>query len=231
MTMLLFIPGALSLSPSATLTRGQLRCIEGGVFITTRHMRSFELCVEGTCQVSNDPRDNETILFPPEVLLHEHHVQLKLFDGQNVTVLETSCPEVAFCEHFRCWLCTANILNPQCSPRTAIAGIAILTYIAIALLYALCYVPLVIGKPFRICGRVTWAICRGFCWSLRQIWRGQGHRRRRYDVETLLRAPLIAIVMVVAIAQTTSACQDINVYSSENSIFTISSEGKKKNAP
>ncbi|KAK6059720.1 hypothetical protein COOONC_02627 [Cooperia oncophora] len=228
LTMLLIIPGALSLSPTATISGGQLTCIEGGVSIITRQIRSFELCVEGICQVSNNPRDNETILFPPEVLLHKHHVQLKLSDGQNITVLETSCPEVAFCEHVRCWLCTANIFNPQCSPRTAIAGIAIIVYIAIALLYALCYVPLVIGKPFRIGGRIAWSICRGFCWCLRRIRRWQGHRRRRFDVETLLRAPLIAAAMVIIVASATLACQDINVFSSENSICTISSKGKKE---
>ncbi|XGW05897.1 hypothetical protein V3C99_016342 [Haemonchus contortus] len=144
---------------SAANVVGHMSCIPGGVTITTNDVERYELCVEGNCCVKDNPRRNETIHFPPGVLLHEHHVQLKLFEGQSLSLLEASCPPASFCENIRCWICTANIFNPECSPRAAITAIAFIIYIAIALGYALCYVPVAQCIPqwkvFRVFTRNT----------------------------------------------------------------------------
>lgn len=79
------------ISPASPIMRAseKMVCIEGDVLITTRHITSFGQCVEGICQVAKDPQETETILFPPEIFIHDHHVQLKLLDGRNLPVTET----------------------------------------------------------------------------------------------------------------------------------------------
>ncbi|KAK6017595.1 zinc knuckle [Ostertagia ostertagi] len=215
-------------TPTATAI-GQMSCLPGGVSITIRNIERYEVCAEHHCYVKERPQGNETILFPPEVLLHEHNVQLKLFDGQNFTVLETSCPPELFCDHIRCWFCTANIFNPECSPRTAIAAITITLYILIASLYALCFVPMVIGKPCRIISKAVWTMCKAIGYLLWKICcKWPTNRRRRYDVEALLRAPLLAIICMIALARSSYACQDIDVFFYRDSICTLSAKGIKK---
>ncbi|KAK5964383.1 hypothetical protein GCK32_010050 [Trichostrongylus colubriformis] len=214
---------------AATLAQGKMQCISGGVMITTQNIERYELCAEGHCHVSEHPQGNETILLPPEVLLHEHHVQLKLFDGYNLTVLETTCLPVSFCEHVRCWFCTANMFNPECSPRTAIASTAVTLYIVIALLYVLCYVPMVVGKPCRIICKTAWIV---FTAIARLLWnqcnKFRRNRRRRYDVEALLKAPLLAIACIAVFAPSTLACQDIDVFSHQHSVCSFSPNGYKR---
>lgn len=75
---LLLLPGIHS--SRAHVTGGQMKCVPVGVSITTRNIERYELCAESYCQIKEHPHGNETILFPPELLLYDHHVQLKLFD-------------------------------------------------------------------------------------------------------------------------------------------------------
>ncbi|KAK6037334.1 hypothetical protein COOONC_25161, partial [Cooperia oncophora] len=178
----------------------------GGVAIIAHNVERYELCVEGNCQMKESTHGNETIHFPPEVLLHEHHGKVSL-------LLETSCPPAPFCENIRCWICTANILNPECSPRAAITALAFVLYLSIALVYVLCYVPMIVGKPCRIfgngiccvmksIGRLLWFLCCEIPFQRRQ--------RRRYDVQEFLKMPLLAIVSVITLSALTRACQDID---------------------
>ncbi|KAK5971506.1 hypothetical protein GCK32_018151, partial [Trichostrongylus colubriformis] len=205
---------------------GQMSCVSGGVSITTHNIERYEICAEHHCYLKEQPNGNETIRFPPEVLLHAYNVQLKLFDGQNLTVLETSCPPESFCDHIQCWFCTANVFNPECSPRAAITALTIILYISIALLYALCYVPMVFGKPCRIVGKAFWSLCKAIGYLLWKICgRRLVRRRQRYDVEALLRTPLLAILCTIAVA---SACQDIDVFSYHDSVCTFSEKGIKR---
>ncbi|KAK6018122.1 zinc knuckle [Ostertagia ostertagi] len=200
---------ATGVTPTTTAV-GQMSCIPGGLSITTRNIEQYEVCAEHLCYVKEQPQGNETIHLPPEILLHKHDVQLKLFDGQNLTVLETSCPPESFCDHIRCWFCTANIFNPECSPRTAITALTITLYISIALLYALCYVPMVFGKPCRIVAKALWSLCKAIGYLLWKICKRPAHRGQRYDVEALLRTPLLAIVCTTMLATRSFACQDID---------------------
>ncbi|KAK5974926.1 hypothetical protein GCK32_008249 [Trichostrongylus colubriformis] len=205
---------------------GQMSCVSGGVSISTHSIERYEICAEHHCYLENHPKGNETIRFPPEILLHTYNVQLKLFDGQNLTVLETSCPPESFCDHIQCWFCTANVFNPECSPRAAITAITIILYISIALLYALCYVPMVFGKPCRIVGKAFWSLCKAVGYLLWKICcRRLVRRRQRYDVEALLRTPLLAILGTIAVA---SACQDIDMFSYHDSVCMFSAKGIKR---
>uniref|UniRef100_A0A7I4Z578 CCHC-type domain-containing protein n=1 Tax=Haemonchus contortus TaxID=6289 RepID=A0A7I4Z578_HAECO len=214
---------------SAANVVGHMSCIPGGVTITTNDVERYELCVEGNCYVKDNPRGNETIHFPPEVLLHEHHVQLKLFEGQSLSLLKASCPPASFCDNIRCWICTANIFNPECSPRAAITAIAFIIYIGIALGYALCYVPVVIGKPCRLFGR---GMCYFIKFTARSVWllchKLLFHRRRldrRYDVQEFLNTPLLTVISVILLSSLTLSCQDIDVFFHRDSICTFGLNG------
>ncbi|KAK5970738.1 hypothetical protein GCK32_015166 [Trichostrongylus colubriformis] len=114
--------------------QGHLTCVSGGVHLTSHNVRRYELCAENHCQVKDNPQANETVLFPPEVTLHQHHVQWKLSNGEFITMLDTVCPPVSFCDNVRCWFCTANVFKPECSPHTAIVVSAIVLYITIAVI-------------------------------------------------------------------------------------------------
>ncbi|KAK6031097.1 zinc knuckle, partial [Ostertagia ostertagi] len=214
---------------SAAKVVGHMSCIPGGVAITTNDVERYELCVEGNCHVKDNPHGKETIHFPPEVLLHEHHVQLKLFKGQSLSLLEASCSPASFCENIRCWICTANIFNPECSPRAAITAIAFIIYIGIAVVYVLCFVPVVIGKPCRLFGRgmcnfikftarVVWLLCRKLLFHRRQL-------ARRYDVQEFLNTPLLAVISVITFSSLTLSCQDIDVFFYHDSICTFAPSG------
>ncbi|KAK6031572.1 zinc knuckle, partial [Ostertagia ostertagi] len=215
---------------SAAKVVGHMSCIPGGVAITTNDVERYELCVEGNCHVKDNPHGKETIHFPPEVLLHEHHVQLKLFKGQSLSLLEASCSPASFCENIRCWICTANIFNPECSPRAAITAIAFIIYIGIAVVYVLCFVPVVIGKPCRLFGRgmcnfikftarVVWLLCRKLLFHRRQL-------ARRYDVQEFLNTPLLAVISVITFSSLTLSCQDIDVFFYHDSICTFAPSGR-----
>ncbi|WKY06902.1 hypothetical protein Q1695_006801 [Nippostrongylus brasiliensis] len=218
----------MSQTALAIKARGEMQCIPGGVAITSENIERYELCAEGYCRVSEDPQGNETILLPPEILLHDHHVQLKLFDGKDLTVVETTCSAVSFCDHVRCWFCTANVLNPECAPRAAIIAIAVTLYVVVALLYVLCYVPLVIGKPCRIIGKAVWIVCKALRYLLWRLLRG--NRRRRYDIEALLNAPLLAVgfVILAAFVSNSLSCQNIDVFSHRHSRCSFSPKGTKR---
>ncbi|PIO77222.1 hypothetical protein TELCIR_00675 [Teladorsagia circumcincta] len=212
-----------------TKAKGEIRCIPGGVQLLLQNIQRFELCAEEHCQVRDHPGNNETILFPPEVTLHQHRVQWKFSDGHRLTVLDTTCEAISFCENVRCWFCTANIFNPECSPHTAIATMAILLYIAIAVIYLLCYVPVVLGKPIRIMGKILWYCFRGVARIVRRLWTNRRNPRRRQqrNIDALLRAPLIASFIACSIV-ITNGCHNIDVFSQETTICEFSPNGTKQ---
>uniref|UniRef100_A0A7I4Y1J7 Phlebovirus_G2 domain-containing protein n=1 Tax=Haemonchus contortus TaxID=6289 RepID=A0A7I4Y1J7_HAECO len=230
-TALILLPMLTATSP--ILTNGNnssigIECIQGGAKLNAHKVRRYELCAENLCVTKMKPPPEETIIFPPEITLHEHRVQWKLYDGNHFTHLEVTCPPTSFCDNVNCWFCTANILNPECSPRAAIMAIATILYILTALLYALCYVPMVIGKPFRLiyAALVTFAAYIGrLLWiAFRKLRRRQ--RRRRNDIEAFLRAPLLSIAVAFVISLS-MACQHVDVFTHEATTCLISSNGRK----
>ncbi|VDP13081.1 unnamed protein product [Heligmosomoides polygyrus] len=144
--MMTLLPNASAEEPSSNYTyaEGQMLCVPGGVHLLSKNIRRYELCANEHCQVKDNPERNETVLFPPEATLHEHDVLWKFSDGNRMTIVETTCSPISFCDKVQCWFCTANIFNPKCSPKAAILASAVILYGVIAMTYLVCYVPIVI---------------------------------------------------------------------------------------
>ncbi|EYC20099.1 hypothetical protein Y032_0023g869 [Ancylostoma ceylanicum] len=213
----------------------EMRCGLGGVQLHCPGVQRYELCAEDYCYVKEHPPATEEIVFPPEITLHIHHVQWKVYDGSRVTIFNQTCPPSSFCENIRCWFCTANIFNPECSPRSAIAAFAILLYLTTALLYVICYVPIVLGKPCRLLGLGVWACanCAGRLfrragqWFLRSLTAQRHEYRRRHDVEAFLRTPLISLTILATVMTATHACQNVDVFSHPTTTCYLSPQGHK----
>ncbi|KAK5971945.1 hypothetical protein GCK32_015328 [Trichostrongylus colubriformis] len=90
-----------------------LQCTEGGVVVSQKTRHQFEICSEDYCLTYKHPRNEEVILFPPHIVLHEHVVKWKIFDGNDVDVLETICAAAPFCTQIDCTFCVAIIANPE----------------------------------------------------------------------------------------------------------------------
>ncbi|KAK6033007.1 hypothetical protein OSTOST_00800 [Ostertagia ostertagi] len=127
-----------------------LQCVKGGVQIVSNGESQYEICAEGHCVVTKHPLPNDTLFFPPEITLHDHRVQRERLDGRKIEVIETTCPAIPFCDNVQCWFCTANAFNPEYSPIAALMVWTVTFYMAIAVIYTICYVPLTVGKPCRI---------------------------------------------------------------------------------
>ncbi|KAK6023884.1 hypothetical protein OSTOST_10316, partial [Ostertagia ostertagi] len=110
-------------------------------FVTSNTLSLYELCVEGYCITRENPPPTETIHLSPEITLHPYAVKWKISNGQQLDTREIECPAIPFCSQVNCWFCTANILNPECHPQTAIITIAVVLYGIVALIYTICYVP------------------------------------------------------------------------------------------
>ncbi|KAK6019881.1 hypothetical protein OSTOST_14476, partial [Ostertagia ostertagi] len=126
----------------------------------------------------------------------------------------TRCPAAPFCEAVKCTFCSANLFNPECWPVSAILGIMTLLYFLITGCYVFLYVPLVVGKPIRILGKVLWYLLR--C-GLRNI---RGGNTRRFRRRTL--AEIIVVVMMVCQGQ--QACQMVDVFNHYSTICTRSTK-------
>ncbi|EYB89023.1 hypothetical protein Y032_0237g3239, partial [Ancylostoma ceylanicum] len=134
---------------SKEITR-YIRCIPGGVELTSSDRLPYEICVEDFCRTYENPKDVETVRFPPQLVLHEHEVQWKLVENNSTRTVETTCPSAPFCENIDCTLCTTLIFNPECWPLGAIAASAIILYFVLAGCCVFLYIPLIIGKPIWI---------------------------------------------------------------------------------
>ncbi|KAK6015372.1 hypothetical protein OSTOST_19203 [Ostertagia ostertagi] len=221
LTLALALAGTVNAEFNSTITNvAEIRCVPGGNKIASS-MSTQHLTKE--------------IMFAPEVTLHEHQVQWKVYDGSKVTVLNAICPAANFCENIRCWICTANIFNPECSPRSAIAAIAVFIYLTTAVLYVFCYVPIVVGKPFRI---LSWGTLKCMAHTVRlarTIWRGcvriafrrRLFHRRQQDVEAFLRAPLITLTILAIMASAVYPCQEVDIFSQPSTICHVSPQGQK----
>ncbi|RCN45078.1 hypothetical protein ANCCAN_08888 [Ancylostoma caninum] len=210
-----FVGTTTSEQPKASIRL--MQCIPGGVHLVSPDQMPYEICAEHYCVQLETPQLNETIALPPEIVLHEHRVRWKYSEETSVNTIETTCPPSPFCQSIRCTFCSANILNPECWPKHAIFATAILLYCFITGCYVFLYVPLVLGKPLRVAGRILWAIVRyaiRHCWRLkRSTNRGQFSRRRI--------AEIIAIVFLIPLTQ---QCQQINLFTHYSTICTKGSE-------
>ncbi|PIO75230.1 hypothetical protein TELCIR_02740 [Teladorsagia circumcincta] len=76
-----------------------IECIQGGAKLNAYQVRRYELCAESLYVTKMKPPPEETVIFPPEITLHEHRVQWKLYDGNRFTHLELTCPPTSFCDN------------------------------------------------------------------------------------------------------------------------------------
>ncbi|KAK6761039.1 hypothetical protein RB195_022198 [Necator americanus] len=126
------------------------RCSSKGVELTSFNAQKYELCAGEYCIVKEKPPKKETIQLPPEITLPDYFIQWEISDGHKVTVVEVTCCQVPLCKKVQYWFCTANVLNPKCSPRAAIIVIAIGLYLTTTMIYVLCHVPVTLSIPCRI---------------------------------------------------------------------------------
>ncbi|KAK6027245.1 hypothetical protein OSTOST_06725 [Ostertagia ostertagi] len=127
-----------------------IECREVGVYLHAPQSQEHELCVNNYCVLEKTPPIHKLIRLPPEEMIHDFEVRWKLKAKDSYTVVETTCPAQSFCSAIDCTVCTANVLNPECWPLAAITGLGIILYLLVAICYTICYVPVTVGRPFRI---------------------------------------------------------------------------------
>ncbi|KAK6032297.1 Tas retrotransposon peptidase A16 [Ostertagia ostertagi] len=70
-----------------------IRCIQGGVQLSSSSAQRYEICADNHCHVKDNPPEQENVVFPPEVTLRDYHVQWKLYDGSQLMILDATCPD------------------------------------------------------------------------------------------------------------------------------------------
>ncbi|KAK6030634.1 hypothetical protein OSTOST_03223, partial [Ostertagia ostertagi] len=202
-------------------TTRAVRCIPGGVELSSMEQVPYEICADNHCQTYPQPRQTEIVKFPTQMILHEHQVHWK-FGGVSPGTIETVCPAAPFCEHLDCTLCSAVVFNPECWPVRALIATTLFIYFLITGCYVFLYVPLIIGTPIRIAAKCLWNfvryILRGF---FSRIW---FHRKKRARISTDL-VELLAVSLVILWAPYTKGCQQVNILSHTSTICTKSDQG------
>ncbi|KAK6013021.1 zinc knuckle [Ostertagia ostertagi] len=193
----------------------QLLCIEGGVQLLQYHNTPYDICAETYCLSFPSPHPTETVKFPPQITVHDYAVKWKIARGQEIDIIEASCQSTPFCSSIDCTLCVENIANPECWPRSALAGIGLLIYLLLLMCYVFFAVPLTLGKPLlelaRIAGTLGLVLVKSICafciavlWNLAQCLLGQPRHRRRRHIWS-------EMVIFLLILKATMECQDVNV--------------------
>uniref|UniRef100_A0A8L8K713 DUF5641 domain-containing protein n=1 Tax=Heligmosomoides polygyrus TaxID=6339 RepID=A0A8L8K713_HELPZ len=157
----------------------------------------------------SSPPIQKVIKIPPEELLFDYEARWKLRYQEEHMIVIKSCPAQSFCSTIDCTICFVNILNPECWPFHAIIGAGIVLYLIIALTYTICYVPVTVGRPFRL-------LCEGCCCGIYLIaymlWTCVRSTirslRRRRPASRILEA-----LAIIGLINTVIACQTVNIFS------------------
>ncbi|KAK6751721.1 hypothetical protein RB195_003250 [Necator americanus] len=171
----------------------------------------YELCVNNYCIREKTPPLHKLLRLPPEEVLHDFEVNWKIRIGDSYTTVETACSALPFCSAIDCTMCAANILNPECWPLAAIAGLDIIIYLFTAICYTLCYIPVTVGRPFRIIiagiGKVLdlvalfiWCCCQRI--TLWVLHRGKQQHRNR----------ILQALAICSLLQGAVAYQEVNIF-------------------
>ncbi|KAK6023885.1 hypothetical protein OSTOST_10317 [Ostertagia ostertagi] len=170
-----------------------------------------------------NPPPTETIHLSPEITLHPYAVKWKISNGQQLDTREIECPAIPFCSQVNCWFCTANILNPECHPQTAIITIAIVLYGIVALIYTICYVPVVVGLPIRVLLVITqriFSMCFLAAYTCFSKLRVKLTRRAQPT-------KFIALLFIICIAHLAQSCQDVDVFELRATTCIRSGDGNR----
>ncbi|VDK70863.1 unnamed protein product, partial [Cylicostephanus goldi] len=100
-----------------------IKCIPGGVQLISEVQVPYQVCAVDFCKTFDSPQYNETVKFPPSIVLHEHKVQWKLSINNAIDIMEAMCPSAPFCESVDCLFCAPLIFNPECWPVGAIIAL------------------------------------------------------------------------------------------------------------
>ncbi|KHJ91498.1 integrase core domain protein [Oesophagostomum dentatum] len=208
---------------SNNLTIQTIQCIQGGIKINMSDPHEFEICAEGSCSQFTKPQGNETIRFPPYLVLHKHTVQWKIFDGSSIKIIKITCPPAPFCEQIQCTFCSPTIFNPECWPLRSMIAIAAILYFLITGCYVFLYVPIVLGRPLRIVANILWSIFRLSLKMIRQLrfFRANPRHRKRTIAEILALAITLYEIILVA-----HGCQDVNLFTHYSSVCANNSPGE-----
>ncbi|KIH58605.1 hypothetical protein ANCDUO_11186 [Ancylostoma duodenale] len=119
-----------------------------------------------------------------------------------------------------CTMCAAVVFNLECRPVGAIVITAIIIFFVLTGCYVFLYIPLVIGKPFRVLSkwfsddeRVFYRVIRFVIHTMLEKCRR--NRRRRANVAEL--TELLAVSMIAA-AAVVSRCQQVNIFTHRSTI-------------
>ncbi|KAK6745199.1 hypothetical protein RB195_011737 [Necator americanus] len=194
-----------------------IQCVPGGVHLISPDRIPYEVCAENYCVQFDNPRVDENISFPPDIIFRylgirciiEHLVQWKF--GEKLNTIETLCHPSSLCQAITYSFCPANIFNPERWPISAILGTATLLYFLITGCYVLLYVPLVIGKPIRMVAHILF----GFCSTTA----GSDDVKLPTKVDRDSTAEIIAISLI-AIIPAAKQCQLINIVTDRSTICT-----------
>ncbi|KAK6023930.1 zinc knuckle [Ostertagia ostertagi] len=216
-------PLGTSTKAGINTTADSIRCTTEGLFVTSNTLSLYELCVEGYCITRENPPPTETIHLSPEITLHPYAVKWKISKGQQLDTREIECPAIPFCSQVNCWFCTANILNPECHPQTAIITIAVVLYGIVALIYTICYVPVVVGLPIRVLLVITqriFSMCFLAAYTCFSKLRVKLTRRAQPT-------KFIALLFIICIAHLAQSCQDVDVFELRATTCIRSGDGNR----
>ncbi|KAK6017354.1 hypothetical protein OSTOST_17127, partial [Ostertagia ostertagi] len=118
-----------------------IECAKEGVFLHAPGLSEFELCVDSQCIEEHSPPIQKIIKLPSEILLHDYEIKWKIRHENEFIIVERMCPALPFCPAITCTICSANLLNPECWPVSAILGVGALLYIIIIICHTMCCVP------------------------------------------------------------------------------------------
>ncbi|KAK6728552.1 hypothetical protein RB195_005909 [Necator americanus] len=110
-------------------------------------------------------------------------------------------------------MCAAVVFNPECWPVGAIMITAIIIDFVLTSCYVFLYIPLVIGKPFRVLSSFFYRVIRFVIHTMLQKCRR--NRRRRANVADL--TELLAVAMMAAAAVVTG-CQQVNIFTHRSTV-------------
>uniref|UniRef100_A0A7I4XZ14 DUF1758 domain-containing protein n=1 Tax=Haemonchus contortus TaxID=6289 RepID=A0A7I4XZ14_HAECO len=201
----------------------QLSCTEKGIRVNSTAPLAFEVCADMTCKMEHSDGTPQIIRFPPEVTLHDHKVVLKWHANGQLAVIETTCEGLDFCANVDCWVCTSTFLNPECRPHGAIFVLVLTLYGILGLIYALLYVPVVIGKPLRLllAGGVSlvrcllYAVCQLLLKLVQKL-----RIRSRSSLNARLTAALAIIASLCSMVQPAFSCQEVNLLEHHATVCT-----------
>ncbi|KHJ87032.1 hypothetical protein OESDEN_13201, partial [Oesophagostomum dentatum] len=224
-TLLSFVAPSMQYASSEI----KLSCTDHGAVVQTHINASFEICAENHCTYVQNSASIYPITFPPEITLHDYTVSLKWLTNGRLSVMETVCPSLSFCENIECIFCSTVLFNPECWPVGAILLAALLFYGFIAFIYLLLYVPITIGKPIRIIFRGVIVLAWMFTHLLRCCGRNllrkmlKTARSRRERISAAL---AVSLVLVSKSLLQANACQHVNVLEHHSTVCEVS-QGKE----